>query len=319
MGQHYATNLRGTLSLAGHNSAILFNAQRIVERRPRLCHYPDMAVKIPWKSLSKPGDVTSKIGEFFSQHGAFFTKRVAFFAAAVLFLAGGLVLRSGLFSGEPDTAQKAPVTIQAPASPDATRPEPSAATTPAPSSSAPSVAPVESVPKAEPPAQDATTQEQADQPDESVDQTEPAADEAMDQAGQSNLPDDGMILVSRRPVEVLSGPSTTASVMYGFPAGRQFRVIGRQGDFAQIKDVVSGASGWINEAALAEPPSIAAPTQSRPTGRTQFTADPKPKATRKAGETTAGSDAPAEPTETRKRPGLFGGGGPFRGLFGGGN
>lgn len=273
-----------------------------------------MAAKIPWKSLSK-GDVSSKLGDFFSQHGAFFTKRVAFFAAAVLLLAGGLVLRSGLFSGEPDSDQK-PVTIQAPVSPDATKP---AATTPAPPAPAPAVPPTESVPKAVPPAQEATTQEQADQPAENVDQTEPSADETMDQAGQTDFPDEGIILVSRRPIEVLSGPSTTSSVMYGFPAGRQFRVIGRQGDFAQIKDVGSGASGWINEAALAEPPSVAAPTQSRPAGQTQYSADPKPRATRKAGQTAADSEAPSEPVETRKRPGLFGGGGPFRGLFGGGN
>lgn len=278
-----------------------------------------MAVKIPWKSLSK-GDVSSKLGDFFSQHSAFFTKRVAFFAAAVLFLAGGLFLRSGLFSGEPDSGQKTPVTIHAPASPDATRLEPPAATTPAPSAPAPEVAPAESVPKTVAPAQDATPQELTDQPGDGVDQTEPGTGDAMDQAGQPDLPDEGMILVSRRPVEVLSDSSATASVMYGFPAGRQFRVIGRQGDFAQIKDVVSGASGWINAAALAEPPSVpsaTAPSRSQPgtAGRTHVTepAAPKPKATKRETQTTADT---AEPAQTRKRPGLFGGDGPFRGIFG---
>jgi hypothetical protein len=178
------------------------------------------------------------------------------------------------------------------------------------------------VPKTAPPAQEAPSQEPADQQAGRVEQTEPASGEAVDQAAPTNLPEEGTILVSKRPVEVLSGPSATSSVMYGFPAGRQFRVVGRQGDFAQIKDVVSGASGWINEAALAEPPSMpsaTSPSWSQPGAsgsRVTGPADAKPKATRRDSQATAES---AEPAEPRKRPGLFGGGGPFRGLFGGGN
>ena len=42
--------------------------------------------------------------------------------------------------------------------------------------------------------------------------------------------------------------------MYGFPAGRPFRVIGREAGFVQIQDLKSSASGWIDEAALAPPP-----------------------------------------------------------------
>ena len=36
------------------------------------------------------------------------------------------------------------------------------------------------------------------------------------------------IFVTKRPVEVLAGPSSSASVLYGFPAGRPFRLIGRE-------------------------------------------------------------------------------------------
>jgi hypothetical protein len=63
----------------------------------------------------------------------------------------------------------------------------------------------------------------------------------------------GTILVTKRPVEVLAGPSSSASVLYGFPAGRPFRLIGRDAGFAQIQDLKSSATGWIDESALAQP------------------------------------------------------------------
>ena len=67
------------------------------------------------------------------------------------------------------------------------------------------------------------------------------------------------IFVTKRPVEVLAGPSSSASVLYGFPAGRPFRLIGRDAGFAQIQDLKSSATGWIDETALAQPsPSEAA-------------------------------------------------------------
>ena len=49
----------------------------------------------------------------------------------------------------------------------------------------------------------------------------------------------------------LASPSSSAPVLYGFPAGRPFRVIGRSAGFAHIQDLKSSASGWIDEAALA--------------------------------------------------------------------
>ena len=60
------------------------------------------------------------------------------------------------------------------------------------------------------------------------------------------------ILVTKRPVEVLAGPSSSASVLYGFPAGRPLRLIGRDAGFAQIQDLKSSATGWIDETALAQ-------------------------------------------------------------------
>lgn len=57
--------------------------------------------------------------------------------------------------------------------------------------------------------------------------------------------------VASRPTSVRSGPSETAPMMYGFPAGRAVRVIGSDGAFAHIQDVESGADGWIEKDALA--------------------------------------------------------------------
>jgi hypothetical protein len=249
-----------------------------------------------------------------SKRGAFSSKRVVFFVVAGLCLVVGILLRSGQYFGQPEGEQNAPVTVAAPA--------PSAAATPA-------VKPTESVPKPPPPAQEAATapNEQAEQTGEVVEQAEQAG-EAVEQAEQPELPGSGMILVSRRPIEVLSSPSPSASAMYGFPAGRPFRVIGRDGGFAQIQDLKSGASGWIDEAALAPPPrvpDVSAPSQSRPVPvsrkRATASADPKPKVTKKDSQVTADSEAAAEPdpVQTRKRPGLFGRVGLFGGIFGNGN
>jgi len=108
--------------------------------------------------------------------------------------------------------------------------------------------------------------------------------------------------------------------MYGFPAGRPFRVIGRDGGFAQIKDLKSDASGWIDEAALAPPPrapAVSAPSRRKPVRRKSAKppADSKPKATKKDSQATADSEAATEPVQTRTRPGLFGRGGLFGGIF----
>jgi hypothetical protein len=135
-----------------------------------------------------------------------------------------------------------------------------------------------------------------------------------------------MILVARKPVQVLASPSASSPAMYGFPAGRPFRVIGREGDFVHIKDLRSSASGWIDAAALAAPPpsapSAAAPSQTKPTatGRKPATAaaDPKPKTVKKDAPSVADSEPATEPetAQARRPPALFGRGGFFGGIFG---
>ena len=231
-----------------------------------------------------------------SKRSAFSPKHVAFFVVAGLCLVAGILLRSGQFFAQPEVEQNAPVTVAAP-------PPSAVAATPAEETT-------ESVPKTPPPAQEPATA-----PKEHAEQTgevEPEqADEAVEHAEQPEPPGSGMILVSRQPIGLLASPSSSASTMYGFPAGRPFRVIGRDGGFAHIQDLKSGASGWIDEAALAPPPSVpavSAPSQPKPVAvspkSAKPSADPKPKATKKDSRVTADSEAATQPD--RRRPGLFG-------------
>jgi hypothetical protein len=128
----------------------------------------------------------------------------------------------------------------------------------------------------------------------------------------AKAPWSGKIMVAKRPVKVLAAPSPSASAMYGFPAGRPFRAIGREKGFVRIQDVKSGASGWIEEAALAPAPEK--PPATKPV--TSARAKPSSKNKQTTAETLAPTDAEPEPTPRRRR-GLFGGGGLFGGLFGG--
>jgi hypothetical protein len=85
------------------------------------------------------------------------------------------------------------------------------------------------------------------------------------QAEPKEQSDTGMILVSKRPIEMLARPFSSAVVMYGFPPGRRFRLIGHESGFAQIQDLKSGATGWIDEAALGQSPGEpAASVSSQP-------------------------------------------------------
>jgi hypothetical protein len=126
----------------------------------------------------------------------------------------------------------------------------------------------------------------------------------------------GKVLVSTRPVQVLAEPSASASAMFGFPAGRPFRAVSRKDGFIRIQDVRSGASGWIEEAALAPAPTKpveAAPsTASRSTG-----SGSRPSSAGRSGFPSDTAAAEPEPAPQPKRRGLFGGGGILGGLFGG--
>ncbi|MGA9540921.1 MAG: hypothetical protein WBQ77_07715 [Methyloceanibacter sp.] len=143
----------------------------------------------------------------------------------------------------------------------------------------------------------------------------------------------GKVLVSKRPVDVLSSPNPSASALYSLPMGRPFRAVAMQGNYLRIQDVNSGAGGWIEKAALAP-----APAQKRAVEATP--AAPPPRATastpRRAAPTRAAPSraaptraAPTRPRQgstvtsspTKKKPkrrsgGLFSGNGPLKGLFG---
>lgn len=95
----------------------------------------------------------------------------------------------------------------------------------------------------------------------------PANSDAASQGGPAAPAGSGMILVSKQPIKLLAGPSSSAPFMYGFPAGRRFRLIGEESGFAQIQDVKSGATGWVDEAALGRSPGVpvaAVPSQPKP-------------------------------------------------------
>lgn len=126
----------------------------------------------------------------------------------------------------------------------------------------------------------------------------------------------GKVLVSRRPVQVRAEPSESSSAMFGFPAGRPFRAISRKDGFIRIQDVRSGASGWIEEAALAPAPTkpVAATPSAGSRSATSSGSTPPRKRSTSQSET---ASAPPEPAPQPKRRGLFGGGGILGGLFGG--
>jgi hypothetical protein len=270
------------------------------------------------------------VSKSLSKRNAFSTKKIAFIAVACLVLVAGIGLRaSHYFGGTP--AESEPAAVEAPA--------PLPAPVVAPEAAPPAAETAGSVPKTAPATQEAAPapSEPAEQTGGTAEQTMPEVDavgqvapegDAVGQSEQGDLPGAGMILVARKPVQVLAGPSASAPAMYGFPAGRPFRVIGREGGFVQIKDLRSSASGWIDETALAAPPpapAAAAPSQSKPgaVNRKPATAaaDPKPNAAKKNAPVTADSEPAAEPdpAQARRPPVLFGQGGFFGGIFGGGN
>lgn len=279
-----------------------------MDRKARLCHDPGMDLEVARKTLSK--------------RGAIFPKRVAFFVVAGLALVGGILLRSGQYFGQQEVEQNAPVTVAAPP--------------PSPTTTMPAAETTESVAKTPPPAQEPAAKP-SEQPEPTGAEQAGQTAAAVPGAEQPELPAAGMTLVSRQPVQVRAGPSSSAPTTFGFPAGRPFRVIGHEGGFVQIQDVKSGATGWIDEAALAPPPrmpivsapprgtALSAPAPSRPkpvaVGRKPATpsTDPKQKATKKDSQVNADSEPATEPdpVQTDKRPGLLGG--VFKGIFGNGN
>jgi len=286
-----------------------------------------MDLKIPWKALSKQDASSPKRGAFSLKWGALSLKQIAFLVVVGVALVAGILLRfSGQFFGQPEAEKNAPVTVAAPLPPAAAPLPPTAAPTSPAAAPLPPAKTTESPIKTPQPAQEtAAPIEQSGRTGEAVDQTE-QANEPVGDAGQPASAGSGPVLVSRQPIAMLASPSSSAPTLYGFPAGRPFRVIGHSGGFAQIKDLRSGASGWIDEAALAPPPgspAVSAPSQSKPVAVNRQSAAPlavpTSKPTKKDNQVTAGSEEASEPVQTPRRPGLFGGGGLFGGIFRNGN
>src|SRR5262245_50272152 len=123
-------------------------------------------------------------------------------------------------------------------------------------------------------------------------------DNAADHAGVSPSSPD-LILVINRPVEVLASPSSSASPLYGFPAGRSVRLIGRDGGFARIQDLNSSATGWIDNTALVPPSpvdaAVAIPSMRKPAHRNQ-------KAVTASSEEDTGAVKPAPGSVQKSKP-----------------
>jgi len=128
----------------------------------------------------------------------------------------------------------------------------------------------------------------------------------------------GKVLVSKRPVQVLSSPNPSASALYSLPVGRPFRAVAQQGKYLRIHDVNSGAGGWIEQAALApapaqkratEPSRAAPPSSSASTPRRTTTSSP-------SRQTSTVTSSPTKQQPKRRSGGLFSGNGPLKGLFG---
>ena len=127
---------------------------------------------------------------------------------------------------------------------------------------------------------------------------------ALPPAGAAALPsesepvDDGRgeILVTTRLSSIYGNPSASAPVLYAFPAGRQLRVLGREGGFVRIKDLQSGATGWVEASTLA--PGAAAPA-SAPTALSTPSASAGPSAD---GSEPAGESQPAATQAPKPRP-----------------
>lgn len=217
--------------------------------------------------------------------GGLSSKQAAFLGMAGLVLVGGLVLRSIYLSDGEDSA---PVATEA--SQTDTAPVPALAAT--------EDRLTDTVPGT--PEAAALPAQPAEQPGDTAQQT---GDE---------LPNADMILVARRPVELLAEPSADATVMFGFPAGRPFRVIGEKNGFVEIRDEKSGANGWIDKTALAAPPPRAPVVTRRSSPGSaaggRRTSPRKP-------DTAIVDELQTAVEPPKQRPGLFGGGGILGGLF----
>ena len=59
-----------------------------------------------------------------------------------------------------------------------------------------------------------------------------------------------VVRVADSAAEVRAGPYAEAAMLFGFPYGRQLRVLSREAGFAEVVDLGSKQTGWIAESAL---------------------------------------------------------------------
>jgi hypothetical protein len=130
---------------------------------------------------------------------------------------------------------------------------------------------------------------------------------------ETGIGEAAVIKVLARPIPVLAGPSSSAAMLYGFPAGRPLRVLGYDSGFAQIVDLKTGAQGWIDEMALASDTLRAAVgPESKPAKHNKAqpiaSIDPDPKLAKSNRRATAQLETPTTtaPDQKRNRR-LFGG------------
>jgi hypothetical protein len=170
-----------------------------------------------------------------SKRSTFYSKRVVFFGVVGLCLVAGALLRLGLVP--PSVDHDTPVT-DTPSPPLAAVPAgeatksvsqpmveqnaPGAAVAPPLATVTTDVEGAPAIPQSSLPAQHGvTTPTEEVEPSGNTDGELTPAGEA-DEHAEAELPGSGIILVARRPVEVLASPSSSAPALYGFPAGRPF-------------------------------------------------------------------------------------------------
>jgi hypothetical protein len=117
---------------------------------------------------------------------------------------------------------------------------------------------------------------------------------------ESEPADDGTgeILITTRQSPIYGSPSASASVLYAFPAGRRLRVVGREGDFVRIKDVQSGATGWVDARTLA-PGSAAAANTPTATSTPSASAEPSTDGSGATSDLDPGSQPAAAPPKPK--------------------
>ncbi|MGH6865862.1 MAG: hypothetical protein ACREDO_06800 [Methyloceanibacter sp.] len=122
--------------------------------------------------------------------------------------------------------------------------------------------------------------------------------------GEINANAAGELQVAARPSVVRAGPSESAPMLYGFPAGRQVRVASEQQGFVDIVDVESGAQGWMQQGDVAAK-VVMASTEPEPAGLRPY---------RNAAADFERPDISA-PTPSEGRRGMFKGRGGLAGLM----